>query len=68
MDEDYKGTELVISPRSKSCWQLVQRVLADRPLNRNEVRALSTFHNRQLAITFAEGRSSITGQQIRFEE
>lgn len=57
--------EILISPFSAKKWQVVERPEGERPLERNEVKVLYTTTSKQLAVAFAEGRQSITGQVIR---
>lgn len=58
-------TELFITPRSAKCWQVVIRPAEVRRLEMNEIKVIYTAKRKDLAVAFAEGRSSITGEPIR---
>jgi hypothetical protein len=62
---DLKYTELLIHGVTVKRWQVVQRANVDRPLERDEYKVLATFTSKVLAVAWAEGRASVTGQVIR---
>ncbi len=59
-------TELVIHPFSAKRWQVIERLKTDgvSPLAPPKIKLLITYSKKELAVAFAEGRQSVTGQSI----
>jgi hypothetical protein len=63
--DKFAGTELLITAKSAKVWYVIERPITEDIIPQKDIKRLFTTTSKPLAVAFAEGRVSVSGQPIR---